>query len=472
MSNGIIVMQKSFSKVWLLSILIMIGLTGLWPELTVAEEMYPRRDAVVKAVEKVGPAVVNINTEELIQERVNPFGGFGSPLFDEFFRDFFESFPSRDYKRQSLGSGVIIDPNGYILTNEHVVSRATSIRVTLIDNREFEAELIGADTRSDLAVIKIKPTKELPYAQMGRSGDLMAGETVIAIGNPFGLSHTVTTGIISALHRSIKAGKGRIYSDFIQLDASINPGNSGGPLLNINGELIGINTAIYQEAQGIGFAIPIDRARRIVDDLINYGRVEDIWLGITVQDLNSDLAAHFQYPYSYGVLISRVSKGGPGRAANLQAGDIIQQIADQKIGSKEQYLDTISSYTINDKIPLTYFRQGKELNTLLIARTMPPQLVEEMARDLIGVSVAEISLANKLRYGLYTTKGVVIYKVETGSPAEKIGIKPGDVIKQINRLQIENLRDFKKAIISLGNTSGLLLLVQRGPNGYYITLDL
>jgi serine protease Do len=444
----------------------------LWPQWSEAEELYPRRNAVVKVVEKVGPAVVNINTEEIIRERVNPFRGFSSPMFDEFFRDFFEPFMERDYKRQSLGSGVIIDPKGYILTNEHVVSRATSIRVILIDNREFEAQLIGADARSDLAVIKIEGEKELPYIEMGHSDDLMPGETVIAIGNPFGLSHTVTTGIISALHRSIKGGKGRIYSDFIQLDASINPGNSGGPLLNINGELIGINTAIYQEAQGIGFAIPIDRAKRIVDDLINYGQVEDIWLGIMVQDINPEIIDRFQYPYNYGVIISRVSKGSPGQEARLQAGDIIQQIEGQKIRSSEQYLDLISSYTINDKIPLTYFRQGQVHNTTLVARSMPLALVEEVARELIGVSVARISLAAKLRYRLYTTKGVVISQVESGSPADKIGIKPGDVIRQINSLRIENLQDFKKAITSLGDSNSLLLLIQRGPNGYYITLEL
>ena len=248
-----------------------------------------RRTPVVEAVKRVSPAVVNISTETIVARQTSPFPAFRDPLFEEFFHDFFEPRVER-YKQTSLGSGVVIRPDGYILTNQHVVLRGSQIKVTLADDRDFEAQLVGADSDSDLAVLKVKTDTSLPYINMGDSDDLMIGETVIAIGNPFGLSHTVTTGVVSALGRSLKTGE-QTYYDFIQTDASINPGNSGGPLLNLSGDLIGINTAIYQKAQGIGFAIPINRARRIVTDLISYGEVHVPWVGAIVQDLTPELAA-------------------------------------------------------------------------------------------------------------------------------------------------------------------------------------
>ena len=223
-----------------------------------------RRSRVVEAVERASPAVVNISTEQVVVQRGNPFGG--DPFFEQFFRDFFDSRPRRS-TRTSLGSGVIVQSDGTILTNEHVILRGGRIHVTLADGREFEAKLVGRDADSDLAVLRIN-AGSLPHIALGHSDDLMIGETVIAIGNPFGLSHTVTTGVVSALKRNLQTG-GRTFTDFIQTDASINPGNSGGPLLNILGELIGINTAIYGNAQGIGFAIPVDRARRAVDSLVS-----------------------------------------------------------------------------------------------------------------------------------------------------------------------------------------------------------
>ncbi|SVD40927.1 uncharacterized protein METZ01_LOCUS393781, partial [marine metagenome] len=274
-----------------------------------------RRTPIVKAVEGVGTSVVNINTEEAMPVARNPFRDSRSPFFDQFFKGF---FPRLNNKRRSLGSGVIIHPEGYILTNEHVVAKATRIKVTLIDKREFDARLVGADIKSDLAVIKIENKENLPHVSLGRSDDLMIGETVIAIGNPFGLQHTVTTGIISALHRSIKGSKNRVYRGFIQLDASINPGNSGGPLLNINGSLIGINTAIFKQAEGIGFAIPINKAKRIINDLIRYGKVRRGWLGVSVQDMTHEMLRFFHLDRVKGVVVSQVMKGGPGARGGLK----------------------------------------------------------------------------------------------------------------------------------------------------------
>lgn len=427
-----------------------------------------RRTPVVIAVEKVSPAVVNINTEEVVRQRVNPFTGLGDEFFDQFFQDF---FPPQDYKRQSLGSGVIINQKGYILTNEHVISRASTIKITLNDNREFDAHLVGADSRSDLAIIKIDSDKPLPFAQMGASADIMIGESVIAIGNPFGLSHTVTTGIVSAVNRSIKGEDGRIYSDFIQIDASINPGNSGGPLLNINGEVIGINTAIYQKAEGIGFAMPIDRAKRIVNDLIKYGEVHEAWIGIFVQELTPQIAKSFGYSNTKGVIISKAFKGGPSERAGLKRGDIIISIGNKPIRTIDDYYDLIYGYGHNDKISITVFRDGEKIAVNVTAQAIPEELSDEIALEWLGISVDEITNKAVKKYQLFTNSGVLISKVEKGGPAGKIGIEAGDVLRQINQAKVETLKDFKKAVISAKKGSSVLLLIQRGKYGYYVTLE-
>src|SRR5205823_12274865 len=269
-----------------------------------AESDPERRSLVVQAVEKASPAVVNVSTEQVVERRASPFPFPQDPFFEEFFRDFVDPRPRR-FKTTSLGSGVIVAADGTIMTNVHVIERASRVRVTLNDQREFDATLVGADADADIAVLRVKAGGDLPHIPFGTSADLMIGETVIAIGNPFGLSHTVTTGVVSALNRSLNTD-GRTYYDFIQTDASINPGNSGGPLLNIKGELVGINTAIYGKAQGIGFAIPISRAKRIVQELISHGAVEAPWVGLAVQTLTPELAPHFSRRDRQGVLIRTV----------------------------------------------------------------------------------------------------------------------------------------------------------------------
>ena len=437
----------------------------LVPQAVHAQE---RRTPVVIAIEKVSPAVVNINTEEVVRQRANPFSGLGDDFFDQFFQDF---FPPQDYKRQSLGSGVIINQKGYILTNEHVILRASTIKVTLSDNREFDAHLVGADSRSDLAIIKIDSDKPLPFAQMGASSDIMIGESVIAIGNPFGLSHTVTTGIVSAVNRNIKGEDGRIYSDFIQIDASINPGNSGGPLLNINGEVIGINSAIYQKAEGIGFAIPIDRAKRIVNDLIKYGEVHEAWLGIFVQELTTQIAKSFGYSNTKGVIISKAFKGGPSERAGLKRGDIIISLGNKHIKTIDDYNDLIYGYGHNDKISITVFRDGEKITVNVTAQTIPEELYDEIALEWLGISVDEITNKAVKKYQLFTNSGVLISKVEKESPAGKIGIEAGDVLRQINQAKVETLKDFKKAVLSAKKGSSVLLLIQRGKYGYYVTVE-
>lgn len=430
-------------------------------------EAVSRRNAVVKVVEHAGPAVVNINTEEIVSQRPNPFYGFGDPFFDDFFNLF---RPPRDYRRQSLGSGVIINSSGYILTNEHVISHATSITVTLIDKREFNAKLIGADPRTDVAVIKIDAKEALPFIEMGRSDNLLIGESVVAIGNPFGLSHTVTTGVISSLNRNIQAGRNRVYTNFIQLDASINPGNSGGPLLNITGELIGINTAIYQKGKGIGFAIPINKAKPIVDDLIRYGEVHQGWLGFIVQPLTPELADIFGIPDYKGVLVSRIFKDSPSEKAGLKRGDIIHAMDGQKINSPKDFHNQTSSYSAGNKIAIEFIRNGEKKTIQLITTPIPERLAEELAKSWLGVKVSEITEKIARKYNLFTRSGVVITNLNRTSAMARIGISQGDIIRQINKQSIDGIPDFRKAIVEAMKRNSVLFLIQRGRYGYYVTV--
>ena len=431
-------------------------------------EVSNRRTPVVIAVEKAAPAVVNINTEETAPARANPFRKFGNPFFDKFFQDL---LPRRNSKRRSLGSGVIIDPRGYIITNEHVVAKSTRIKVSLIDKREFDARLIGADIKSDLAIIKIDSKKALPYIKMGRSDDLMTGETVLAIGNPFGLQHTVTRGIISALNRTISSGNGVVYNDFIQVDASINPGNSGGPLLNIEGSLIGINSAIYREAEGIGFAIPIDHAKRIVNDLIQFGKVHRGWLGVAVQDMTDNLVRYFRLNRSRGALVVKVFKESPAAQAGVKRGDVILAVDNQDVPGKSGYRQTLASYTVDDFLSLEVLRNGKRHKFRLRVSAIPQRLAADFAMHWLGMRVRSITRPLIRRYRLGTEKGVVIVTVEPNGAVGRVGIRPGDVIRQINQESINDENDFNRVIVQVGNRSSVLLLVQRGRNGYYVTLE-
>jgi len=452
---------RIFITVFLCSIL-SNGAVPLWAENN------NRRTPVVKVVEQAGPAVVNINTEEAVPAMRNPFRDSRNPFFDQFFK---QLIPRLNNNRRSLGSGVIIHPDGYILTNEHVVAKATRIKVTLIDKREFDAHLVGADIKSDLAIIKIDSKEGLPHVALGQSGDLMTGETVIAIGNPFGLQHTVTTGIISALHRSIKGDKNRVYRDFIQLDASINPGNSGGPLLNINGSLIGINTAIFQQAEGIGFAIPINKAKRIVDDLIRYGKVRRGWLGVSVQDMTRDMLRFFHLDRVRGVVVVRVMKGSPGAKAGLKQGDVILSLENNEISDKSDYSERISTYPVGNTMRLKILRDGAERSASLKVSFLPVEQVAEYTRIWLGLNVSAIEKSLSRRYRLTTDQGVVVTGVTPSSAGGKIGIQPGDVIRQVNQARIKNEQDFKTAMVEAAGRDSVLLLVQRGQNGYYVTLE-
>jgi len=440
----------------------------LFPSLSWADQVFPRENAIVRAVRKVSPAVVNISTSKLVERGVNPFFSWeNDDFFNRFFRDFFEP-RRRQYVQNSLGSGVIIDStHKYILTNHHVIVRASKITVTLANQQEFEARVVGTDPESDLAVLKIETDTELPAITMGRSDDLMIGETVIAIGNPFALSHTVTTGVISALNRSVRT-ESHVYHSFIQIDASINPGNSGGPLLNINGELIGINTAIYSGAEGIGFAIPIDRAKRIVSNLIDYGRVHTAWLGITVQDLNQNLINYFHLPVSNGALITEVITGSPAKKRGLRRKDIITELNKNKIKSGRDYYGQLSQHTANEMIHLAFFRNGKRQEIDIKAAPFPPDLALNLAFEQLGFRVEELNRSLAAKYGLREKEGLVIVGIKKGSQAERIGLEPGDLIRGINDLSVSTEEDFKKAVIRYRLKERINVLVQRGWTVYSV----
>jgi len=426
-----------------------------------------RDTPIVEAVKKASPSVVNISSEKIV--KTSPFLFFETHPFEDFFKDFFDLFPEFESREKSLGSGVIIDKNGYILTNEHVIASSTKIKITLIDKREFEAKLVGADPKFDIAVLKINSKNKLPVCKLGTSKDLMIGETVIAIGNPFGLSNTVTVGVISALHRSIKVDN-KIYDDFIQTDASINPGNSGGPLLNIKGEVIGINTAIYRGAIGIGFAIPIDRAIAIYKDIINFGEVQYPWIGIEIQPLTSKLKKYFKV--EKGVIVTYVYKNSPAKKAKIEEGDIILEINDEKITSAEDYNFKISSFLKNTKQKFKILRDGKILNIFITPEVPPESLYQEVSWRRLGVKVKKITKGDISLYRLYTKEGVLIKKVRRGSYLWNIGVRVGDVIKEINNRKIKDLKTYKKLVFSIKKYSGVLINIQRGEFSYNLRLYL
>lgn len=430
---------------------------------------YQRENPVVRAVQKVGPAVVNISSE--YEVRSGPFSGFGmDPFFESFFRDFFDHGFERRYKKNSLGSGVIIDgTRGFILTNSHVIERRGTITVVLKDEREFEAQIVGADPDSDLAVLRISSSTRLPAVEMGNSDDIMIGETVIAIGNPFGFSHTVTTGVISAVNRSIRT-EDREYHEFIQTDASINPGNSGGPLLNINGDLIGINTAIYAKAQGIGFAIPISKAKRIVSDLIRHGEVIQPWVGLTVQDMDARLAQYLKLPGNKGVLVKSVDQGSPAEKAGVRDSDIILSVGSINLGSGEDYHGAIKSFAAGDRIKMKLWRSGKDISVSINAAVFPVERAESLAYSLLGIKVENLSQAKHFRHGTTAAEGVMISEILRQSYLAGIGARPGDVIRQLDDMTIKNMDDFEKAIVKYRNKASVVILLQRGSQGYYITV--
>jgi len=433
-------------------------LLGFFPLFSLwASEQSARENQVVRAFRKAGPAVVSIKAIRVEISRAN---WFGLPA-EEFWSGFFDNFffgPGIKREEENIGSGVIIDPRGYILTNQHVVEGAEKILVLLLNGEQYQAKMVGADTRSDLAVLKIAPKKPLSYLPMATSSDLMIGETLIAIGNPFGLGPTLTVGVVSALNRRIKIND-RIYGEFIQTDASINPGNSGGALLNILGELVGITTAIYSNAQGIGFAIPIDKAKRIVDDLVKYGEVHPGWLGLEVQPLTEKIRSAISLPAQSGILIVKVWENSPAEKAGLKPGMVILEIDHHPVSSLWDYKFVLGEITVGDRVKIKYFDQGQIKETELRSEKYPGSLAPELCWKLLGIKV---NPADHI--------GVMVSKVDPNSPAGQVGIARGDIIIRFNQKDIFSLDDLYNELIKNRNQQSVLVVIKRGNFYYYVNL--
>jgi len=411
-----------------------------------------RRTAVVDAIAKARDAVVNIRTEQIVQRRNDPFFGFGDSLFEQFFSDL---LPPRSYKTQSLGSGVIIDPKGYILTNAHVIEKASRIFVALTEQqKELEASLVGQDRRLDLAVLKLDEAGHYPFLKPGRSDDLMLGEQVIAIGNPLGLGHSITTGIVSSIQRRIKVSES-LSSVFIQTDALINPGNSGGPLININGELIGINTAIARQAQEIGFSIPINTAKRVLNDLIEFGRVRRAFLGVIPTNVGQ---AFVRSRGVGGVLVDEVEPDSPARTAGLQQADVILSIDEVPIASVEQYYSLLQSYTPDDQLRLTILRGLEELKKNIPLAPLPAGYVLSYTRRVFGFT---------LRQG---RNGVMVDRVDEDSPAGQVRIRRGDLLVKLGDQELNRLAEFEQLMEERLGRLPLTFTVVRGNQAYLVEL--
>jgi serine protease Do len=424
-----------------------------------AADPFLRHNATVEVVKTAGPAVVNVTTERLIAQ-ASPFRGFNDPFFDRFFQDLFE--PRTQQREQSLGSGVLIDQSRHVLTNEHVIQRATRIRVTLADGREFDARLVGADPNNDLAVLRVETDERLPFVAPGSSADVLVGESVIAIGNPFGLSNTVTTGVISAIDRSLRTND-RVFHGFLQTDASINPGNSGGPLLNAEGTLVGINTAIYGGgAQGIGFAIPIDVARRVMKQLIEHGAVRPVDLGLEAQDIDPRLSEVMQLPRNVsGALVSRVAEGGPAARAGVHRGDIITHIDGHGVRRARDLYDVLDGATEGSTLRLGLWRDGKTLELATAVVPLGNEALSDIAERLLGL---------KLRPN--RTGGYVVEAVRANSGSAQIGLRKGDLLLGVNGRELEDETALRRAVLDLRGREQALLIVQRGPGRYNVAVPL
>ncbi len=431
--------------------------------------------AMPEVVMAVKPAVVNIASTRTLERKGMPSPFFNDPFSRKFFGDEFGSFEKpRRYKQSGLGSGVIVDRNGYILTNNHVIKDADEILVKLSDTREFKGKVIGTDAKTDLAVIQID-SNNLPVLNLGDSDDLKVGETVLAIGNPFGLSHTVTSGIVSA--------KGRAhvgiadYEDFIQTDAPINPGNSGGALVNIKGELVGVNTAIFSTTggyQGIGFAIPSNMAKVVMESLIKTGKVIRGWLGVNIQPLTPDLMKQFNLKEEKGVLVGDVVENGPAEKAGVQRGDVIIEFDGKDVTDVLSLRNMVANTLPGKVVVIKIIRDGKpETVRVTISETSEEiqTLSKSFDNQLKGVYVQTLTPELSKSMGIpQRIKGVVITDIEEGSPAEGI-LGSDDVIMEINKNRIGDTKDYEAVVSKIDQKQNILILIYRKGSTLYITLS-
>lgn len=425
--------------------------------------------------QKVSPAVVNIRTVKITKGGGRVFRHFSPGPWGEddprkdFFDRFFGPEQQREFKQRSLGSGFIISADGYIVTNNHVVEDANEIRVILKDQKEFDATIEGKDPNTDLALIKIKSDKPLPTLPFGNSDTLNIGEWVVAIGSPFGLEQTVTAGIISAKGRVIGSGP---YDDFLQTDASINPGNSGGPLLNMEGEVVGINTAIIAGGSGIGFAIPINMAKGIIDQLKQKGEVVRGWLGVQIQDLTKEMGEYYGAKDKKGALVLEVIENNPAAKAGIKAKDIITEVNGKAIESVRDLTRMIADIPVGDTAMVTVLRNGKQEKIKVnIAKRESKEVASKSGKDKtdddLGIRVSEITPDMVQRYQLPEKSGVIVTNLTPDGRAAQAGLQVGDLIKEINRQEINSLADYRKAIAA-DSGKDLSLFIRRQQAGFMV----
>lgn len=425
--------------------------------------------------EKVMPAVVNISTTSTVRIPGHPFRHFfgqeQNDPFDDFFRHFFHDLPDREMKQQSLGSGFIINKDGYIITNNHVVDKADDIKVRLSDGREFTAKVVGRDNKTDLALIKIStPFESLPILTLGDSEKIRVGDWVMAVGNPFGLEQTVTQGIISATGRVIGSGP---YDNFLQTDAPINPGNSGGPLVNLKGEVIGINTAINPAGQGIGFAIPSSLARAITTQLQEKGKVVRGWIGVTIQPVTPELARSFGISKTRGALVSNVAQGGPAERGGVRRGDIIIAFDGKEIKNASDLPRLVAATALEKSVAVTVLRESKEVALIVKVEELTEEkmagLTDRPAENF-GLVVENLTPQLRQHFRSPEMSGVMVVRVDAGSPADEARIAAGDVIKELNRRPIRNLADYQTVLGQISKGSPALFLLRRGGQTFFVSL--
>jgi len=425
--------------------------------------------------EKARPGVVNIQTVKTMKGGSRVFRHFfGNPFqeqdpFEDFFGPRPQSYSSEGFEQNSLGSGFLIDRDGYIVTNNHVVENADQIKVKLSDGKEFDAKVVGRDPKTDLALIKIDGASGLHPIAMGNSDDLKVGSWVVAIGSPFGLEQTVTAGIVSAKGRIIGSGP---YDNFIQTDASINPGNSGGPLINMRGEVIGINTAIIASGQGIGFAIPANMAKEVLPQLKEKGKVSRAWLGVGIQEVTEPLAQSFGLKEKRGALVSQVFKNSPAEKAGIEQGDVILEFDGKEIKDSRELPRIVSATALGKTVAIKLSRNGSVTtkDAKLGEMEEKAEVVKAPSRKMLGITIQNATPEIARALGLKDETGVVVSRVEPGSPAENAGLQRGDVIREVNRKPVKDTQGFLRKIEEAKDGGSILLLVHRGESNLFVAV--
>ncbi len=416
-------------------------------------------------VEKQKHSVVNISTTSVVK-RGNVLPDFGEgDVFEDFFKRFFPNDREREFRKKGLGSGFIVTKDGYIVTNNHVISKAEDIQVVLYDGSRYTAEIVGQDAKTDLAVLKIKPEKKLKPVVFGDSGRLRIGDWVMAIGNPFGLGYTVTVGIVSAKGRSLGLGA---YDDFIQTDASLNPGNSGGPLFNLGGEVVGVNTAIAARGQGIGFSIPASMAKGVISQLIEKGKVVRGWLGVIIQPITQEIAESIGHKSTDGALISDISPGSPAEKAGLRRGDVVVEFDGKPIKEFTSLSKLVGMKTPGTSFKITILRDGKPKDLSVVLGEMPDDQTAAESRQDEDIELSDITPDIASRFGVEDKAGVLVTNVSRGSSAWEAGFRPGDLILEVDRKPVANLGDYNKVVSSLEPGKQYLFLVKKRKNTIYI----